>query len=145
MLLGRMLCAVTAWCHCSVHVNASEVPLQHRINVVSTRAEGWWLWICRSEFLLLSGYVNSVQARAGEKPVLKTVFFRYPYCSPSPASANGGAAPCSCQGCGRRIAFRCGFRLKQLPGEGRVNLPILFLFSYTKDFYYLNELPASLP
>lgn len=30
-------------------------------------------------------------------------------------------------------------------GVGKTNLPLLSLFNYTKDFYYLNELPASLP
>lgn len=43
MLLGRVFHAMAAWSHCSGNVNASEVLLQCRINVVSTRAEGWWL------------------------------------------------------------------------------------------------------
>ena len=40
------------------------------------------------------------------------------------------------------------FQLKHPPrgtGVGKTNLPLLSLFNYTKDFYYLNELPASLP
>lgn len=40
MLLGRVFHAVAAWSHCSGNVNASEVLLQHRINVVSTKGRG---------------------------------------------------------------------------------------------------------
>lgn len=75
MLLGRMFCVVTAWSRCSVNVNASEVLLQCRINVVNTGAKGWWLWICCSEFLLLSVYVSIVQRMVGENLVVKTGCF----------------------------------------------------------------------
>lgn len=85
-------------------------------------------------------YISIVQTRAGEDPSTG-ILAVFPLNPAKPAEQLPFGKHYS------RFALPNGFRLNQLPGEPGTEestFLLFFLFSYTKDFYYLNELPESL-